>query len=103
MKAFPLLPDAKRIELIKRGVDKMAFVGFAMLCFFLVLPKIDWDRFGDLEPGWMVAVMVGCLAPPLLLLLWIEQKVRSRKIRWSIGGLAWVGTFALALSGYHLP
>ncbi len=103
MKALPLLPDAKRIELIKRGVDKMAFVGVGVLCLFLALPKIDWDRFGDLKPGWMIAVMVGCVAPPLLLLLWIEQKIRSRKIRWSVGGLAWIGTFALALSGYHLP
>lgn len=100
---IPLLPDAKRTELIKRGFDKMAFMGVVFLCVFLAFPKIDWDRFGDLQPGWMLAVMVGCLAPLLLLLLWIEEKIRSRKIRWTIGCLAWVGTFALALSGYLLP
>jgi hypothetical protein len=103
MKALSLSPDAKRIEAIKRGVDKMAFGGVGTFIVFLLLPKIDWDRFLDLSPFWMIAVMVASLAPLIFLLLWIEQKTRSRKIWWTVGSLAWVGLFALALSGYHLP
>ena len=96
-------PDKKRIELIKVGVDKMAFTGIGMLALFLALPKIDWDGFTGLKPIWMAAVMIGSLVPPMLLLLWIEQKISNRKIWWSFGGLAWVATFTLALSGYHIP
>jgi hypothetical protein len=103
MKVLPLLPDEKRIELIRRGVDKMAFTGVGMLCLFLALPTIDWDGFAAMEPVWMAAAMIVCLVPPMLLLLWIEQKICNRKIWWTIGGLAWVGTFTLALSGYHIP
>ena len=98
-----VFPDTKRIELIKQGVDKMAFGGVGTFLGFLAIPKIDWDRFGDLSPTWMLVVMVGCLAPLVLLLLWIWQKTGSRKLRWSMGLAAWIGTIALALSGYHLP
>jgi hypothetical protein len=102
-KVLPFWPDARRIELIKQSVDKAAFIGVALLGAFLALPLIDWDRFIDLKPGWMVAVMVGCLTPPLLFLLWLEQRIRNRRIRWTFGGLAWIALFVLALSGYHLP
>ena len=95
-------PDKKRIELIKVGADKLAFTGIGMLFLFLALPKFDWDGFTDLKPIWMAAIMIVSLVPPMLLLLWIEHKISNRKIWWTIGGLAWVGTFSLALSGYHL-
>ncbi len=98
-----VLPDKKRIELIKQGVDKMAFTGLGMFLVFLALPKIDWDAFGDLSPFWMLIVMVASFAPLVLLLIWVSKKISSRKLWWSIGFTAWIGTFALALSGYHLP
>lgn len=97
-----VFPDKKRIELIKKGVDKMAFSGVGVFLCFLAIPKIDWDRFGDLSPTWMLIVMVACLAPLVLLLIWIWEKTGSRKLWWGMGFAAWVGTFALALSGYHL-
>lgn len=98
-----VLPDKKRIELIKQGFDKMAFTGLGMFIVFLALPKIAWDAFGDLNPFGMLIVMVASLTPLVLLLIWIAEKISSRKLWWSIGFTAWIGTFALALAGYQLP
>lgn len=97
-----LFPDAARTETMKRAVDRASFVGLALVCVFLVLPKMDWNRISALHPVWLVVIAIVAFAPLALVLLWLEKKIQSRRVWWSIGAVSWIACFTLALSGYHL-
>jgi hypothetical protein len=77
-------------------------MGMALLCLFFAMPKIDWEWIAGLSPIWFIVLMIAALAPVVLLLLWLEKKIRNRKIWWGIRAVSWLGCFALALSGYYI-
>ena len=99
MKAFP---DAKQKERIKNDIDRLFFVGIGIFLGYLVLPKFGIEKLKELNAWqlWGGAVLI--VGTSALLLYWVELKINNRKVWWSLGLIAWIGTFSLALSGYHL-
>lgn len=99
MKAFP---DDRQKDRIKKDVDRLFFVGIGIFLGYLAFPHFELKRLSELNEWqlWLGIVLV--LGTFFMALYWIEEKINNRKVWWTLGIAAWLGTFTLALSGYHL-
>ena len=97
-----IYPDQARKEQIKLATDKFAFVGLGTCSFFLAIPIIDLGWFTSLNPFLFIGVAIIAIGPVAFALFWLERKINNRKIWWSIGTLAWISCFFLAVTGYYM-